>query len=101
MNLKNTDALLDDAAKLLLANKWQRAERILRKLLKANPGNPEGLHLAGVRTIERTKDVNSLHAHFVGVDHAAPAVGFKGFLGVVVGEPTALVEEIKTPAAGF
>ena len=48
MNLKNTDALLDDAAKLLLANKWQRAERILRKLLKANPGNPEGLHLAGV-----------------------------------------------------
>ena len=48
MNRKKTEVFLDEAAQLLLANKWQRADRVLRKLLKAEPRNAEGLHLAGV-----------------------------------------------------
>lgn len=42
------NAILDEAARLLLGNKWQRAERRLRKVLKADPGNAQALHLTGV-----------------------------------------------------
>lgn len=46
--LKNPSMILEEAGQLLLANKWQRAERLLRKLLKSDPENAEALHLAGV-----------------------------------------------------
>lgn len=47
-NATDISALLDEAARLLFANKWQRAERHLRKVLKADPGNAQALHLTGV-----------------------------------------------------
>ncbi|NKB57604.1 MAG: tetratricopeptide repeat protein [Alphaproteobacteria bacterium] len=45
---KDADAALNEAAHLMIDNKTQKAERILRKLLKAEPDNAEALHLAGV-----------------------------------------------------
>ena len=69
-------ALLDEAARFLLANKWQRAERHLRKVLKADPGNAQALHLTGVarhragkakqarRFVERAVEAAPLEAAF-------------------------------------
>jgi tetratricopeptide (TPR) repeat protein len=39
---------LDEAAHLLFADNWQRAERILGNVLRAKPSNAQALHLAGV-----------------------------------------------------
>ena len=49
-NLQNsrTGANLAQATRLMADGKTARAERILRKLLKSDPGNAEALHLAGV-----------------------------------------------------
>ncbi len=41
-------AALAEAARLMIDGKTARAERLLRKLLRIDPGNAEGLHLAGV-----------------------------------------------------
>jgi Tfp pilus assembly protein PilF len=46
--IRDFGAALDDAAHFLIDNKPQRADRILRKLLKADPDNAEALHLSGV-----------------------------------------------------
>jgi len=44
----DTAAALTDAMRLMIDGKTARAERILRKLLKTDPNNAGGLHLAGV-----------------------------------------------------
>jgi tetratricopeptide (TPR) repeat protein len=43
-----TGASLAQATQLMVDGKTSRAERILRKLIKSDPGNAEALHLAGV-----------------------------------------------------
>ena len=58
-------------------------------------------HLAGIRAIERAENINRLHAYLVGIDHAPPAVGLEGFLGVIIGQSTALIKKIKAAAAGL
>lgn len=47
-NLLDTNKAIDEATRLLLLEKTQKAARILRKVLKAEPQNAEALHLAGV-----------------------------------------------------
>ena len=58
-------------------------------------------HLAGIRTVESTKNIDCLHAYLVRIDHAFPAVSIEGLFWMVVRKPSALVEEIKPAPATF
>ena len=53
---------LSEATRLILVGKTPRTEQVLHKLLKIDPNNAEGLHLAGVARyragkVARTRDL--------------------------------------------
>ncbi len=71
---RNTEAALDDAARFLVENKASRAERVLRKVIKAEPQNADALHLAGVarHRLGKAKQAVDLVERAIRVESSVP-----------------------------
>ena len=93
---RKADEGVTEAARLLQDDRTQRAERLLRKILKAEPENSEALHLAGVARYRagRGKQARQLVERAISIapDEPAYRITLAGLLEQADDTPRAVAE---------